>query len=127
MTSLEKLLLRFSPVLLVVAVVLFAIDRSFAGGLVLTAFFLAASVGVRGSERLRGISYSLMIFGAVTFSMCIPAPFVAWGDFKLSALIDGLLARRCCHDASLSGVFCDSPSLARRSAVASSSLMNSAE
>jgi BASS family bile acid:Na+ symporter len=91
MTSLEKLLLRLSPVLLGSAVVLFVIDSGLAGGLVLTAFFLAASIGVRGTERLRGISYSLMIFAAVTFAMCIPAPFVAWGEFKLSSLIVPLL------------------------------------
>ena len=91
MASLERLLLRFSPVLLAAAVVLFVIDRSLGGGLLLTAFFLAASIGVRGSERLRGVSYSLMIFAAVTFAMCYPAPFVAWGDFKLSALIVPLL------------------------------------
>ena len=72
-------------------VVLFATGRPLAAGCVLTAAFLAASIGVRASERLRGISFSLMIFAAVTFAMCFPAPLVAWGDFKLSLLIVPLL------------------------------------
>jgi BASS family bile acid:Na+ symporter len=87
----HKLLLRLSLVLLVAAAVLFAVGRPLPAGCVLTACFLAASIGVRASERLRGISYSLMIFAAVTFAMCFPAPLVAWGGFKLSLLIVPLL------------------------------------
>jgi BASS family bile acid:Na+ symporter len=86
-----KPLLRLSFVLLVIAIALFLTSRPVAGGSVLTAFFLAAAIGVRGSERLRGISYSLMIFAAVTLAMCFPAPFVAWGDFQLGKLIVPLL------------------------------------
>lgn len=91
MTSYHKLLLRLSPVLLIAAVVLFLIDRPLIGGTVLTVFFLVASVGVRGSRKLRGISFSLLIFAAVSLAMCFPAPFVAWGEFKLSSLIVPLL------------------------------------
>jgi BASS family bile acid:Na+ symporter len=91
MTFLHRTLLRLSLALLVVAVVLFAVSRPLAGGTLLAAFFLSAAIGVRSSERLRGLSYSLMIFGAVTFAMCFPTPFVAWGDFQLSKLIVPLL------------------------------------
>ena len=91
MTSYHQTLLRLSLALFVVAIVLFVISRPLAGGCVLAAFFLMAAIGVRGSERLRGISYSLMIFGAVTLAMCFPAPMVAWGDFQLSKLIVPLL------------------------------------
>ena len=91
MTSYHQTLLRLSLALFVVAIVLFVISRPLAGGCVLAAFFLIAAIGVRGSERLRGISYSLMIFGAVTLAMCFPAPMVAWGDFQLSKLIVPLL------------------------------------
>ncbi len=91
MTSYHQTLLRLSFALFVVAIVLFVVSRPLAGGTVLAAFFLIAAIGVRGSERLRGISYSLMIFGAVTLAMCFPAPMVAWGDFKFSKLIVPLL------------------------------------
>lgn len=84
-------MLPLAGILLVVAVVLFATGKPLAAGCVLTAAFLAASIGVRASERLRGISFSLMIFAAVTFAMCFPAPLVALGDFKLNVLIVPLL------------------------------------
>lgn len=89
--STHKLLARLALVLMAVAVVLFGFGRHLLAGVVLTAAFLAASIGVRASERLRGISYSLMIFAAVTLAMCFPAPLVSWGDFKLSRLIVPLL------------------------------------
>jgi bile acid:Na+ symporter, BASS family len=87
----NTLLLRSSLVLFVAAAVLFLLDRPLLAGPVLVAGFLAASIGVRASERLRGISFSLLIFAAVSLAMCFPAPFVAWGDFKLSKLIVPLL------------------------------------
>jgi BASS family bile acid:Na+ symporter len=57
----------------------------------LTAFFALAAFGVRGTERLHGISFSLLIFAAVSLAMNFPAPFVSWGDFAMSALIVPLL------------------------------------
>jgi bile acid:Na+ symporter, BASS family len=91
MMSRHTLLLRSSLVLFVAAVVLFLVEKPLLAGPVLVAGFLAASIGVRASERLRGISYSLMIFAVVTLAMCFPAPFVSWGEFKLSVLIVPLL------------------------------------
>jgi BASS family bile acid:Na+ symporter len=80
--------------LLAVAAVLFIAERPRPGGTALTAltaFFALAAVAVRGNEKLRGISYSLLIFAAVTFAMCYPAPLVSWGSYQLSALIVPLL------------------------------------
>lgn len=84
-------LLRLSPALLLAAAVLFLVDRPTLGGTLLTGFFLVAAIGARSSRKLRGISYSLMIFAAVTLSMSYPAAFVAWGSFQLSSLIVPLL------------------------------------
>jgi BASS family bile acid:Na+ symporter len=80
-----------SLVALVLSIVLFAVDRPLIAGPLLTAFFALASLGVRGNEKLRGISFSLLIFAAVSLAMNYPAPFVSWGDFELSALIIPLL------------------------------------
>jgi BASS family bile acid:Na+ symporter len=91
MTPYQRLLLQVSLGLLPAAVVLFVVGEPMIGGLVLTAFFLVASVGVRGSRNLRGISYSLIIFAAVSLAMCYPAVFVAWGEFSLGSLIVPLL------------------------------------
>ena len=77
--------------LLAIAVVLFAAGRPEIAGPLLTAFFALAAFGVRAIEKLRGISFSLLIFAAVSLAMNYPAPFVSWGDFGLDALIVPLL------------------------------------
>ena len=87
----HKTALDTSILVLVLSVVLFAIDRPVVAGPLLTMFFALASFGVRGNERLRGISFSLLIFAAVSLAMNYPAPFVSWGSFGLSALIVPLL------------------------------------
>lgn len=76
---------------LVIALVLFALDRPQLAGPALIVFFALAAFGVRGNDKLRGISFSLLIFAAVSFAMCYPAPLVSWGEFRLSALIVPLL------------------------------------
>jgi bile acid:Na+ symporter, BASS family len=91
MTVLHRLATWASFALLVAAIVLFALDRPQIAGPVLVALFALAAFGVRGNEKLRGISFSLLIFAAVSFAMCWPAPLVSWGEFQLSALIVPLL------------------------------------
>lgn len=75
----------------VVALLLFAVDRPGLAGPVLVVAFALAAQGVRRSDRLRGLSFSLLIFAAVTFALCYPAPLVSWGSFRLSVLIVPLL------------------------------------
>ena len=77
--------------LLALSVVLFAAGMPQAAGPLLTAFFALAAYGVRGNDKLHGISFSLLIFAAVSLAMNYPAPFVSWGEFRLSALIIPLL------------------------------------
>lgn len=91
MTGLHRLALWASVVLLVVAIALFLADRPQLAGPVSVLFFALAAYGVRGNEKLRGISFSLLIFACVTFAMCWPAPLVRLGGFQLSALIVPLL------------------------------------
>jgi bile acid:Na+ symporter, BASS family len=91
MTPLHRIALWASLALLVAATALFAVDRPQIAGPVLVVFFAVAAFGVRGNEKLRGISFGLLIFAAVSFAMCWPAPLVSWGEFELSALIVPLL------------------------------------
>jgi BASS family bile acid:Na+ symporter len=70
---------------------LFAANRSAIAGPLLIALFGLAAYGVRGNEKLRGISFSLLIFAAVSFAMCYPGLLVSWGEFRLSVLIVPLL------------------------------------
>jgi len=58
---------------------------SFVVGLVLLA------IAVRGYELLRGFSYTLVIFAAVTMAMFFPQYFVQYNGFKFSGLITPLL------------------------------------
>jgi len=58
---------------------------SFVLGLVLLA------VAVRGYESLKGFSYTLVIFAAVTMAMFFPQYFVEYNGFKFSSLITPLL------------------------------------
>src|SRR5690349_23479722 len=60
MTGLHRLALWASVVLLVVAIALFLADRPQLAGPVSVLFFALAAYGVRGNEKLRGISFSLL-------------------------------------------------------------------
>ena len=91
MASLHKTALYGSLALLVVSVAMFAVDMPLVAGPLLTSFFALAAFGVRGTEKLRGVSFSLLIFAAVTLAMNYPAPFFSWGEFRLSTLIVPLL------------------------------------
>ena len=91
MASYHKPALYLALVLLIASVALFVADLPRIGGPLLPVAFGLAAYGVRGSERLRGISFSLLILAAVSLAMNYPAPFVSWGEYRLSALIVPLL------------------------------------
>src|SRR4030095_16042038 len=61
------------------------------GGWVLMLFFFALAIAFRGNKFLKGLSYTVMIIGVVSFAMYHPQYFVTVGDFKLSKLIIPLL------------------------------------
>jgi bile acid:Na+ symporter, BASS family len=64
--------------------------NSWAGGLLML-FFFGLAVAFRGNQFLKGLSFTVMIVGVVSFAMYYPQHFVAIGDFKLSKLIIPLL------------------------------------
>ncbi|HET9746436.1 MAG TPA: bile acid:sodium symporter family protein [Chitinophagaceae bacterium] len=61
------------------------------GGWLLILFFFGLAVAFRGNKFLKGLSYTVMIIGVVSFAMYHPEYFVTVGDFKLSNLIIPLL------------------------------------
>ena len=61
-----------------------------AGPLVI-AFFLALAIGFGGYESLKGFSYSLMIFAAVSTALYYPANFVEYKGFVFASLITPLI------------------------------------
>lgn len=61
------------------------------GGLLLVTFFAFLAMAFRGSEVLKGYSFTIMIFAAVSASMYFPQYFIQVGDFKLTNLIIPLM------------------------------------
>ena len=60
-------------------------------GIFLITAFITLATGVRGFEKLKGFSYTLWIFTAVTASMFYPQYFTSIGDFQVKLLIVPLL------------------------------------
>jgi len=60
-------------------------------GWLLMGFFFSIAFAFRGSKTLKGLSYTMMILGAVSIAMYHPQYFKTIGDYKLSALIIPLL------------------------------------
>lgn len=60
-------------------------------GIFLIAGFIGLATGVRGFQKLKGFSYTLWIFTAVTASMFYPQFFLSAGDFQFKSLIVPLL------------------------------------
>jgi BASS family bile acid:Na+ symporter len=60
-------------------------------GWLLTTFFLLVAIGFRHYENLKGYSFTIMIFAAVSLAMYYPQYFIYVGDFKLSKLIVPLM------------------------------------
>ncbi|MFZ6009139.1 MAG: bile acid:sodium symporter family protein [Bacteroidota bacterium] len=67
------------------------IDQHTYAGWLLMLFFLTLALGVRGHEMLKGYSFTIMIFAAVSAAMYYPQYFTHIGSFKLSKLIVPLM------------------------------------
>lgn len=61
------------------------------GGWLLMLFFALLAFAFRGNALLKGFSYTVMIFAAVSLAMYYPQHFITVGGFKLSKLIVPLL------------------------------------
>jgi bile acid:Na+ symporter, BASS family len=54
-------------------------------------FFISLAIAFRGKTLLKGLSFTVIIFAAVTVAMFHPSYFIQWGDFKLSSAIIPLI------------------------------------
>jgi bile acid:Na+ symporter, BASS family len=61
------------------------------GGWLLMGFFLSVAFGFRYYPLLKGFSFTVMIFAAVSLSMYYPQYFISIGTFRLSILIVPLM------------------------------------
>lgn len=65
-------------------------DHNLAGWL-LGIFFLALSIAIKSSPALKGLSFTVVIFGAVALALYHPGYFQHWGGYTLSNLITPLI------------------------------------
>ena len=91
MSKITKILLGLSIVFLLITICLFFIDQVNKTGPFLILFFLFLALGIRGVDRFKGLSFTVLIFAAVSLSMYYPQSFVQVGDFQLKKLIVPLL------------------------------------
>lgn len=73
------------------AVIMYLIGYGESAGLMLTAFFLFLAIGFRGYEHLRGFSFTVVIFAAVTIAMFYPSYFQEVNGYDLKNLFVPLL------------------------------------
>jgi BASS family bile acid:Na+ symporter len=91
MNTLSKYLFALSGLMFVMAAGLYLLGNNSMTGVPLIIFFLTFALGMRGNVRLKGFSFTVLIFAAVSISMFYPQTFVQWGDFQLKKLIVPLL------------------------------------
>lgn len=76
---------------LLVYMILTITSRHQWAGWLLMLFFASLAVAFRGTKTLKGLSFTLIIFSAVSLAMYHPEYFQQWGNFKLSNLIIPLI------------------------------------
>lgn len=54
-------------------------------------FFITLAIGFSGYAHLKGFTYTIMIFAAVTTALYYPMYFLQWNGFKLATLITPLI------------------------------------
>jgi bile acid:Na+ symporter, BASS family len=68
----------------------FLLKASWAGWLLML-FFVCLALGFRGFKSLKGLSFTVSIFAAVSLALYYPQYFTTWNGFKLSLLITPLI------------------------------------
>jgi len=89
--SIYKVIAGIAILCLLAAVWQICLDGIAHAGPYIIMFFLMLCIAFRGSRTLRGFSYTLIIFAAVTTALYYPQYFVQVNGFKLATLITPLL------------------------------------
>lgn len=90
-TNFFKILTGLAFVALATAFLLYNQGFETWGGPVLALFFVCLAIGIQGWEKLKGFSFTIWIFVAVTISMFYTEYFQTVGTFELKILIIPLL------------------------------------
>ena len=87
----HKILMGFAILFLIISLVMILTGNVAQSGPLLIVFFILLAFAVRGFKVVKGFSYTIWIFTAVTASMFYPQYFTSVGDFQLKLLIVPLL------------------------------------
>ena len=87
----HKILMGFAIIFLIISLVMILTGNVAQSGPLLIVFFILLAFAVRGFKAVKGFSYTIWIFTAVTASMFYPQYFTSIGDFQLKLLIVPLL------------------------------------
>ena len=86
-----KIPLLLSSIFGLMSLYYFTTEQSASAGIWLVGFFLFLALGFRGIPLLKGMSFTVLIFAAVSVSMFFPAPFIELGGVQMKVLIVPLL------------------------------------
>lgn len=89
--NIYKVILGIAILCLAAAIGMILVGRTAETGPLLITFFVALAIGFRGFTLLKGFSYTVIIFAAVTTAMFYPGPFIEINGFRLATLITPLL------------------------------------
>ena len=89
--NIYKISLGLAAACLITFVILIVNGTTVWSGPFLITFFVALAVGFRGFALLKGFTYTIMIFAAVTTALYYPGYFIEWNGFKLTVLITPLI------------------------------------
>jgi len=87
----HKIVMGCAFVFLIIALIMVMTGNLASAGPLLIVFFISLAIGVRGFKAVKGFSYTIWIFTAVTASMFYPQYFTSLGSFELKLLIVPLL------------------------------------
>ena len=91
MKLLSKYLFALSGLMLILSMGLYFSGNIVMTGPTLILFFLSLAFAMRGTQNLKGFSFTVLIFATVSLSLYYPQTFVKFGDFQLKKLIVPLL------------------------------------
>lgn len=80
-----------AAITIILSIIFWVTGKINLSGWSLTLFFVSLSIAFRGSVLLKGLSFTVIIFAAVTIALFHPDYFLQWGNFKLSSLIIPLI------------------------------------
>jgi BASS family bile acid:Na+ symporter len=89
--NIYKILLGFALILLITSLVMVLTGNISRTGPLLILFFITLSFAVKGFQAVKGLSFTMWMFTAVTVSMFYPQYLTSIGDFKFTLLIVPLL------------------------------------